>query len=856
MRFRVIAFILFMSAVCAFSQQAAEGEEWYQGKPIRDIVFSGLRNISGAELEAIVNQYKGRIFDDSIFLELQGKLYALEYFERIDPSTHRVDASGSEVVIRFTVVERPVIGRINFVGNSGLRRSELLDTISTKQNDVLNQRKIRADVDALKNKYVEKGYPNVSVSSSETQSGRDGSVTLVFNITEGNKISISKIEFQGNTKFSVRTLRGQLSLKPRSLLNDGAFQEAKLLADREAVTKYYRDRGYIEAEVKDVTRTYESGEKGTDLVLTFFIEEGELFTFGGVTFEGNRIFTSNQLERLVTSKIGDTVNESRLEADMQRVMDLYYENGYIFNSIIRVPEKDYQTFVLSYNISIVERGRAHIENIIIRGNDKTKTNVILREIPLEPGDVFSKTKVMDAMRNLYNLQFFSMIMPETPQGSTESLMDLIFTVEEQPTTDVQFGLTFSGSADPDTFPISGMIKWNDRNLAGSGNQLGAELNSSIVDTTSFTVDYLQRWVMGLPLSAGIDFSANFSKRLTTMDNMAPLFNGDETYAYPDGFSNYNEYIVNNKLPPRDYLMDFRQWYLSLGLSTGYRWATFLGNFGVNGGVRFGLVKNTYDDELFRPFDPALRERNNSWTPKNSFWSSVSLDQRDIFYDPSRGYYVYERMGFYGIFSTEREHYIRSDTKAQFYLTLFNLPVTENWSFKSVFAIQSGLSFIFKQPGRNTDSVIPSIEETSKLSVDGMFVGRGWSGEYRRKGLLLWDNWVELRFPVIYGILAFDLFFDAAGVESNYRGEVLGEGEQGYYFGTNSRGQPNFTIDNMRFSFGGGFRFTLPQFPFRISLAKRFRFIDGEFHWEPGALFGDSSNPAKGVDLVISFVLTN
>jgi len=850
MRIRVIAFIMFIcAAVCIFSQQsadaAAEGEEWYQGKPIRDIVFSGLKNISGSELEALVNPYKGRPFDDQIFWEIQGKLYALEYFERIDPSTHRIDASGSEVIIRFTVVERPIIERINFVGNSGLRRNELLDTISTKQNDIFNQAKIRADVEAILNKYIEKGYPNATVNSQEVQSTKGSNITLVFNISEGSKISISKIEFQGNTKFSTRALRGQLSLKTRTLLNDGAFQEAKLLADREAVAKYYKDRGYIDAEVKDVTRTYETDDKRTNLVLTFFIEEGNIFTFGGVTFEGNKIFSSDQLGKLVRSKTGDIVNESRLEADLQRVSDLYYENGYIFNSIVRIPDKDYETFTFSYGVSIVERGRAHIENIIVRGNEKTKTDVILREIPMEPGDIFSKTKIMDAMRNLYNLQFFSMILPETPQGSAESLMDLIFTVEEQPTTEVQFGLTFSGSADPETFPISGLFKWNDRNLAGSGNQIGAEINSSVIDTTSLSVDYMHRWIFGLPLSAGIDLSVNYSKRLTTMDNLSPIFNGDEAYAYPDGFLSYNEYVLHNKLPPRDYLMEFRQWYLSMGISTGYRWATFMGNVGVNGGVRFGLVKNIYDDEILRPFDPTLRERNNQWTPKNSFWFSASLDQRDIFYDPSNGYYIYERMGFYGIFNNEREHYIRSETKAQYYLTLFNIPVTEKWSFKSVLAIHSGLSFIFKQPGRDRGSATPSIEDTNKFSVDGMFVGRGWSAEYRNKGLVLWDNWVELRFPIVYGILAFDLFFDAAGVEE----------KQGYYFGTNAEGSSNFTINNMRFSFGGGFRFTLPQFPFRLSLAKRFRYVDDKFQWEPGALFGDSSKPSKGVDLVISFVVS-
>jgi len=842
MRFRFLVLFLVITAALCFSQQAQE--EWYQGKSIRDIVFSGLKNISQSELEALIAPYRGQNFNDTIFWEIQGKLYALEYFDRIDPTTHRVDSSGNEVLIRFTVVERPTIGRINFVGNSGLRRNELLDTISTKTSDILNSAKIRADIEAIKNKYIEKGYPNAEIQAAETRSG-DSTVTLVFTITEGQKISIKSIEFQGNSRFVTKTLRGQLSLKPKTLLNDGAFQEAKLLADIEAVEKYYHDRGYIEAEVRDVTRTYDTDTKGTNLVLTFFIEEGSIFTFGGVKFEGNVIFSTEQLEKLVYSKVGDNVNTGRLEADLQRVSDLYFENGYIFNSIIRVPEKSGN--VLSYTVSIVERGRAYIENIIVRGNLKTKTPVILREIPLEPGDVFSKTKVMDAMRNLYNLQFFSVVMPDTLPGSTENLMDLIFTVEEQPTIDLQFGATFSGSTDPDTSPISGMLKWNDRNVAGTGNQIGAELTSSIVDTTNFSVNYLHRWIFGLPLSGGIDFTTSYQKRLATMDNISPIFYGNEDYAFPDGFNSYDEYTDNDKLPPRDYLMDFMQLYLSIGFSTGYRWNTFLGIYGINGGVRVGMIRNTYDNEIYRPFDPALREENNSWTPKNSFWLSTSLDQRDIFYDPSNGYYLYGRMGFYGIVNQEREFYIRNDLKAEYFLTLFNLHVTEKWSFKCVFGIHSGLSVINKQPGRPSESNprVPPIEETNKLSVDGMFIGRGWSSEYRIRGLILWENWAELRFPIVPGILAWDFFFDAAGVEE----------KPGYYFGKNDTGAPNFTLERMRFSFGGGLRFALPQFPFRLSLAKRFKVVDGEVEWQRGAIGGGSEDSKEGVDLVISFVLS-
>jgi len=845
MRIKVFfVFLFFIASVCVFSQQ--DQQDWFTGKPIADIKFSGIKNISMSELEALVFPYKGRVYDEYLYTEILTKLFALNYFIHIDVATQRADG-GSKVTLVFTVTEFPVVSRINFTGNSSVRRGELSDVISTKTSNFHNPVKVRADVEAIKNKYVEKGFPNANVSVTETPSG-DSSIVLTFVINEGNKITIKSIEFQGNAKFSNATLRGQISLKAKTLLKDGAFQEAKLLEDIEALKKYYHDRGFIDADVKDVTRTFENDDKGAQMTLTFMIEEGNMFTFNGVTFNGNIIFTTAQLEKLIYSRKGEIINYTKIMTDLQRVSDLYYENGYIFNLIERTAQKNEQDNTVSYKVSIVERGRAYIEDIIVLGNEKTKTEVILREIPLEPGDVFSKTKVMEAMRNLYNLQFFSTVMPDTQQGSSENLMVLVFNVEEQPTTDVQFGFTFSGSADPESFPISGMLKWHDRNLAGTGNQIGAEVNSSLIDTTNVSLNYLHRWIFGLPLSGGIDLSTDFSKRFATMNNTAPFFNGDEVgYAFPDGFQSWEEYIAHDKLPPKDYLMEFRQWYISLGFSTGYRWNTFLGNLGLNGGTRFGIVKNIYDNTLYRPFDPALRDGNNEWTPKNSFWFSSTLDQRDIFYDPSNGYFIYNRAGFFGVLDVEREHFIRDDLKLQYYHTLLNIPVSEKWNFKIIFAAQAGLSVILKQPGRtDADPSVPiPIEDTNKLSVDGMFVGRGWKNEYRNKGLLLLDNWLELRIPLVPGILAWDFFFDAAGVETR----------QGYYFGRNENGDRNFTLDNFRFSLGGGLRFTIPQFPFRLGMAKRFRFIDGEFNWEPGELFGDSKDPKKGLDLVISFVLS-
>ena len=835
MRLALSVFLAFAVIFPVFAQEPSDdvSDDWYQGKPIRRIVFEGLNHVKTSELEGVIEPYIGRAFSDDIYWDILGRLYGLEYFETITPTAVRADPAGNEVIIRFSVLERPTVLRVTFSGNSGLRRTELTDLVTIKASDVATQVKLQMDEQAIKNKYLEKGYPDIKVRA-ETQSAPNSTVIVVFNIEEGERITIEEFLFEGNTVFKDRSLKRQLSLKTRGIIADGAFNEAKLISDKQTLASYYHDRGYIDASVVDDVREIRKDDRGNNrMTITFRIFEGRLYTFGGITFEGNKIFTTEQLGDLITSKKGDTVNAGRVQADLMRVSDLYFENGYIFNRIEPVPVRDSEAGTISYNVQITERGRAHIENIIVKGNEKTKEKVILREIPLETGDIFSKAKVMDGLRNLYNLQYFSMVNPETPPGSADSLMDLVITVEEQPTIDLQVGLTFSGSSDPDTFPVSVMAKWTDKNFRGYGNLLGAELSLS-PDTQVMSAQYTQRWLFGLPLSGSFDLTVQHMKRQATMDNYAPYFNGDEPWAFPDGFNSYEEYINSDMIPDPDFLMPYNQWMISLGAGTGYRWLTPLGNLGIGGGVRFGVQRNAFNNEIYRPFDPILRSENDQWAPAFSIWLSFSLDKRDIYYDPSKGFYISQRFGFYGMLPIEHEHYIKTDTKAEWFWTICNIPVGETWAFKLVFGIHSGLSFILPKPWYDS----PRVEDANKLSVDGMFIGRGWTNEYKRKGYALWENWVELRIPLVPGILAFDFFFDAAGVKKDFA-SLFRE------FSKNDDSNAFF----LRFSFGPGFRFTIPQFPFRFSLAKRFLIRDGEVEWMKGGM-GNS-----GWDFVISFAMS-
>jgi outer membrane protein insertion porin family len=439
-----------------------------------------------------------------------------------------------------------------------------------------------------------------------------------------------------------------------------------------------------------------------------------------------------------------------------------------------------------------------------------------------------------------NLQYFSNILPEPVPGSEDGLMELVINVEEGLTTDVQFGLTFAGSANPDDFPISGLLSITDRNFMGYGSQVRAELNASTT-SQSLSLEYSQNWFRNIPLSWGIDLTVSHSKRSTAINNgiTGPVFDGDEEGAFPDGFFDYDSYIAASKIPSSEYLMEYQQWFVSLGLSSTYRWYTTAGTLGTGGGIRTGMINNSYDDNV-RPFDPVIRERNSIWTPVNSIWTIAYLDDRDLYYDPSRGYYASQRFTLRGILPFELEHYIRSDTKAEIFFTLFDLPVTDKWNFKLIFGIHTGLSFIL--PKFNMGE--PIIEDANKLFIDGMFIGRGWYNERMNRGFALWENWAELRFPLVPNLLAFDLFFDADLASGIYSNSMVFPDE---FFG-------NLDIKHWRFSMGGGFRFTIAQFPFRFLLAKRFQVENGNIIWKGGNLFKRSNEPASGFDFVISFAI--
>jgi outer membrane protein insertion porin family len=872
---RTLAILLILIAVPLLAQES----DWYVGQTITDIRFVGLSSVSESELEPIVEPYIGEPFTDREFLELQRRLYALDFFTSVLPEAVRPD-TGDGVILRFTVEERPTVDEIRFAGNRRIRTTDLLSEIILTEGDMITLAKRRVDEQAIIDLYLERGYPDVEVSSrvEESREGERTSHALVFTIDEGSQVTVREINFSGNSFASASTLRGQMETKTQSIFNPGVFQDRVLEEDRLRIQDYYRERGYVDAEVVDITQETERDVENnrTYLILTVYIEEGNQYTFDGIAFDGNTIFSDEELSSFIRLSEGAVLNAIRLEEGITLVQDRYYQNGYIFNRFNVTEERDEQALSIAYTMEITEQPRAHIENIIIRGNEKTADEVILREIPLQVGDVFSVARIREGVQNLTNLQYFTAVNPETPYGSVEGLMDLVLNVEEAQTADIRFGVAFGGSSE---FPVSGQIGWQDRNFRGQGQTVGFQVQVSPLEQL-LTFNFLERWFAGERWSLGADLSVNRSVRSgVPQDILAPVFSEDDVNAVPDPFQGYYVFSEETEYPagsgttyaagelfpgsvtedaindynlvtdyeyagflsgiPEEYLMDYVEWSISLGANTGYRFRTTLGTLSLSTSLRSSVNYVGYDPQQVRPYDSDLRANLDEWQFVNKWGITATLDRRrGLVLSPSSGYLLSQGVTFSGGFLFGDRHYIRTESRAEGYVTLWDFPVFDFWNWKTVLAAHSDISFIlptFWVPSRFAELDQP-IAGTDLLATNPMFIARGW--DPLTGGEALWNNWVELRTPIAEQIVWADAFFDAVALweEPSQIGQI--------------------GIDNMLFGVGAGIRFTIPQFPIRLYLAKRFKISDsGAVQWQEGDLFrfGDTNDPnyAGGLDFIFA-----
>ena len=538
----ILACIALMLAITTGLAAQSSDQDWYVNKPIRDFRFTGLVTVKADDVKAVVKPYIGQAFSvDPLLWEIEAKLYALDYFETIVPNAVPADDEKSAVIIEFQVKERPTITAIEVIGNTNVRTNEITDKVLLKKGDLANQTRLQADIEAVKSLYLEKGYTEATVTGSFVPADRENTVKASFRIAEGTPTTIKEIRFSGNKFASDSTLRGIMKTKAQFLFDSGVFQEAKLEEDKTAIITYYTDHGFVDAKVDNVARDIQVQQGRNYLVLTVYLTEGDQWTYGGMKFNGNQIFSTARLSELVFQKVGKTLSLPKLEQDVSRIQNLYWENGYIFNAFNRTEVRDPAAKTISYTLNIQEADKAHIENIIFKGNTRTQETVLRRGMPFEEGDIFNREKILQGYQYLQNLQFFKTVTPDTQQGSAFGLMNVIFNLEEASTADINFGVVFSGG----NFPVSGTIKWNERNFLGRGQTVGVNLEASPIKQM-LSLNFVEPWLFKVPWSVGLSLSVDHE----TVQNVLQDFVGTNfsdsqaNIAAPDPFDSRADYLAS------------------------------------------------------------------------------------------------------------------------------------------------------------------------------------------------------------------------------------------------------------------------------------------------------------------------
>ena len=792
---RVLSFLV--ALVLPFCSLFAEDDgEWFWDQPIAHIEFEGLKNVKKSDLSAITSDYIGKPFDDIVYNDILDSLYSLDMFDDIVPYAKHYSKDDTKVLLVFQVTERPVVKEINFTGNRKIRNGELRDQTKVKVSDVYVESKVLMDERIIRNYFLQKGYTTSTVT--HTSEITDDGVVITFIINEGANTVIKDINFKGVTIASDRALKGKMQLKESGFMKDGAFQTSLLEQDKLTLMSYYRERGYADAEILDVVvdSKLNSEKQRNEISITYVIQEGPVYTFNGLTITGNEVFSTDELLKFCKLKVGSVYNETKLQEAFAGITGVYYENGYMSNDFVPVPEKDSNLHTIAYSLVIQENVRSHIENIIIKGNTKTKDYVIRREIPIESGDVFSREKIMSGYRNLMNLQYFSNVLPEFQSGSEPNLVDVVWTVEEQSTTNLNFGMTFTGSTDPtNPFPVSLYLKLENSNFLGEGRSISGAVNFSNSEQ-SIDFSYSQNWLGNLPISFSQQLSLSHSIQKTAVNSFDPDFDLQQYYYY----------------------MQYKRWSANLGTTLGHRWAFDYAILTLTGGISNSVTNNIFDETIHVPTDQGISTFANRWGWLNSVFAAFSADHRDIAYDPSKGWFASERLSWYGLIpGLEKEFFLKTDTKAEFYQTLFKIPISEETEFKCVLALSTNFVSVF--PTKNT-----VVSDSNRVYIDGMFNGRGWIDAYKLgKGLVLWNTSAEVRFPIVKNIIGVDFFWDAASCKPDFQS------------------LNTLKIQDAYCSFGPGLRILLQQFPLHLLFTFRYQH--------------DQNGVPKFADIPFQFVLS-
>ena len=303
------------------------------------ITFSGNEELEEKQLlEALkgVEFAQGRVFNPALLdqVELQIKRqyfnlgkYAVEIHSTMTP------LSRNRVGIHFSITEGEdtEISRITFVGNKAFSDDELLDEMELStggwfswipflSDNKYSKQKLAADLETIRSFYLDQGYINFSVDSTQVSITPDKKrVYITINVNEGNKYTISDIKLTGNLILEEKALREQIAIKPGD-----TFSRKKITKSIDGLTQVIGNEGYFRPNINPL---HEFNEEQKTVVLNFAIDPGKRVYVRRINFLGNTKTRDEVLRREMRQMEGGWISTGAIERSKVRLERLsYFDN--------------------------------------------------------------------------------------------------------------------------------------------------------------------------------------------------------------------------------------------------------------------------------------------------------------------------------------------------------------------------------------------------------------------------------------------------------------------------------------------------------------------------------------------------
>lgn len=447
-------------------------------------------------------------------------LYATGYFYNIRVTEER-GADGVRLV--YFVQGRPVLADLRFEGHEALRLRRIQRKVTSQVGQPLDEAKLFADARAIQELYERRGYHGTQVRYNLNIDENAGRGTATFEITESPRIRIKNVEFVDAQAFSQRKLRKAVKTRRWNWLSwltgSGRLKQDQFEEDRERLAAFYQGEGYIDFEVKDVQRVPVEERR---INLRWFVSEGQQYRVGTIAFEGNKLFTTNEIIGSMRRRVGtrfkpglnlnpgDVFRPALHGKDIELIEDFYGSRGYIDVSFpgtlraLKIPNVQTRTIDLVYRIT--EGDRSFIEQIEIRGNSKTRDRVIRRELAVAPGEIFNMVRVKVSTNRLYGLQYFEKVDARAEETDVPNRRNLVINVAEKNTGNFILGAGFS-SVDS----LVGFVEVSQGNFdlfrpphfTGGGQKIRLRLQIG-TRRQDYVLSFVEPWFLGRRLALEVD----------------------------------------------------------------------------------------------------------------------------------------------------------------------------------------------------------------------------------------------------------------------------------------------------------------------------------------------------------------